>query len=142
MSTNFSPKRVFELGAHDARAVMLDTIDRSFKQKIEVVALDKKAPAERVRELGAGDILFVDQMELAPIVLDVLPMLAAGVFVQLRPVHYPFRDAALLRAFLMYNKDFQIRFWPSYLHQHCRDRLAVLPQISADAGALWIRKVS
>ena len=98
------------------------------------------------RELEAGDVLYVDSAdrssELSPLIFEILPQLRAGVWVQLRPVFYPLVHAPLLRAFLMYNGDFRIRFWPSFLHQHHRDRLSAIPQICADSGTLWIRKVS
>ena len=137
-----SPKRIFAWGASQGRAVMHDTIDRSFAKPIEVTSIDRSLPLSRFKELGAGDILYADGGDLPYLLFEALPAMSAGAYVQFRPVVYPFRRADLLHAFLQYNRDFQIRFWPSYLHQHCRDRLAVMPQLNADAATLWIRKVS
>jgi hypothetical protein len=129
-----SPKRVAAIGSKEGRAVILDTVDRSFERAIEV--------GTEWRRLAGGDVLWVESAEPGELVFEMLPGLSAGVFVGLSPIAYPFREAPLLRAFLMYNRDFQIRFWPSYLYQHQRDRLACIPQICADARVLWIRKVS
>ncbi len=119
------PRRVVELGAAEARAVL--------RQWIE--------PGSAPLSLDPGDLLYAGVSELPELLFEVLPSLPAGVFVQLREVLYPFRGVPLLRAFLQYNRDFQIRFWPSYLYQHARDRLAAFPQICADSGGIWIRKV-
>jgi hypothetical protein len=137
-----APKRIFEWGASRARQVMVDAIERSSAKSIELSSLDRSASSARWKELGAGDLLYVDGGDLPYLLFEALPAISAGAYVQFRPVEYPFRRAELLRAFLQYNRDFQIRFWPSYLHQHCRDRLALIPQLNADTGTLWIRKVS
>jgi hypothetical protein len=129
--------RRFSVRFPDAQAAMQRVVAPK-----KIVEWDRTFPREKLKELEAGDFLLVESKELAQVLFDVLPALSAGVYVQFRPVLYPFRGADLLRAFLQYNRDFQIRFWPSYLYQHCRDRLAAIPQLNADAATLWIRKVS
>jgi hypothetical protein len=86
--------------------------------------------------LGDGDILFVDSSHVTKtdsdvntIFFEVLPRLAAGVWVHVHDVFYPFEypkeycldrkwawnEMYLLRSFLQFNGEFFIRLFPSYL---------------------------
>src|SRR5262249_51820098 len=82
-------------------------------------------------ELAANDILFVDSSHVAKVHSDVnriffeiLPALAEGVSVQFHDIFYPFEypkewvyggrawnESYLLRAFLQYNRSFQVQFY-------------------------------
>ena len=57
----------------------------------------QEVPAARFRELGAGDILFIDSTHVSKtgsdvnrLLFEVLPSLAAGVYVHFHDVQYPF----------------------------------------------------
>jgi len=87
------------------------------------------------KTLQANDLLFVDSShvikagsDLCTILFEVLPILSPGVCIHFHDIRYPFQyqqdevmkgtlwnEAYLLRAFLMYNKDFAITFWLNYL---------------------------
>lgn len=85
--------------------------------------------------LSENDLLFVDSShvvkigsDLTTIMFEILPSLAPGVWIHFHDVRYPFQyprdlvsggsfwnEAYLLRAFLMYNRDFEIAFWLNHL---------------------------
>lgn len=85
--------------------------------------------------LQANDLLFIDSShvmkagsDLHTILFEVLPILSPGVCIHFHDIRYPFQyqkdmvmkgtfwnEAYLLRAFLMYNKNFEITFWLNYL---------------------------
>lgn len=85
--------------------------------------------------LQANDLLFIDSShvmkagsDLYTILFEVLPILSPGVCIHFHDIRYPFQyqkdavmkgifwnEAYLLRAFLMYNKNFEITFWLNYL---------------------------
>lgn len=109
----------------------------------------EEVPLERFDVLGRGDILFVDSTHVAKLGSDVnylfeqvLPRLAVGVVIHVHDVHWPFEyprswaeqgrawnEAYVLRAFLQFNRAFQITLWPNYLR-------AVRPELFADMAYL------
>lgn len=114
------------------------------------------------RELKAGDIFFVDTShvvktgsELNYILFEILPVLAKGVYIHFHDVFYPFEypkkwvyggrnwnEDYFLRAFLMYNSDFQIEIFGDFLHKHRPEAFAEMPLTSKDAGgSLWLQKI-
>jgi predicted O-methyltransferase YrrM len=96
-------------------------------------------PLSLFQKLGADDILFVDSShvsrtggDLNHIVFSVLPALAPGVVLHFHDVFWPFEypaawlqkglawnEAYLLRAFLMFNNDFEMLFWAPYAAAIC-----------------------
>ncbi|MEJ1237891.1 class I SAM-dependent methyltransferase [Chryseolinea sp. T2] len=92
----------------------------------------------RFEALNAGDILFIDSSHVAKYQSDVnfvffkvLPVLKSGVIIHFHDVFFPFEypiewlkqgrswnEAYLLRAFLMYNSNFEIMLFPSLLEMH------------------------
>ena len=123
------------------------------------------------RRLEANDILFVDSSHVAKtnsdvncVFFDILPLLRSGVYVHFHDVYYPFEyprewvfqgrawnEAYFLRAFLQYNREFEIEIFNSFLERfHC-DRLArELPlcvehaaadNIPASGLSIWLRRV-
>jgi hypothetical protein len=90
---------------------------------------------EIFRTLQAGDLLFIDSSHVMKTgsdvcveLFEILPVLRSGVFVHFHDILYPFEyplnfiknrifwnEAYAVRAFLMYNNAFTIRFWLSYL---------------------------
>jgi predicted O-methyltransferase YrrM len=113
--------------------------------------------------LSHSDILFVDSSHVAKvhsdvnlILFEILPILEEGVTIHFHDVFYPFEypkewvyqgkafnEAYLLRAFLQYNKIFQIQFFNSFLTYFYRDRfLSEMPLCLKNTGAsIWLRKL-
>jgi hypothetical protein len=85
--------------------------------------------------LEKNDLFFVDSShvskigsDLHTILFEILPRLKSGVYIHFHDIRFPFQyqkaltyqkifwnEAYLLRAFLMYNNDFEIIFWLNYL---------------------------
>jgi len=130
---------------------------RLLDQPIQQVSLDE------FRALEAGDVLFIDSTHVARVgsdvnheIFEVLPALAAGVYVHFHDIFYPFdyptdwveegrgwNEAYVLRAFLEYNQDFEIVLFNDLVHQRFPDRFArEFPLWARNPGAsLWLRKV-
>lgn len=121
--------------------------------------------------LERGDILFIDSSHVAKIdsdtlylVFSVLPALKSGVLVHIHDVLWPFEypkqwldegrawnEAYLVRAFLMYNRLFEMIFFNSFIAAHHRNMLerymplAVRHSASATTvgnSSLWLRKAA
>lgn len=98
--------------------------------KIEIVTEPVETlPLERFRALQSGDILFIDsthtvkfQSDVVREVLEVLPILAGGVYVHVHDIFFPhdyppewlieqrraWNEQYLLEAFLAYNREFEV----------------------------------
>jgi len=109
------------------------------------------AGAECVQELAAGDLFFVDSSHtLAPagelnlIILEMLPRLAPGVYAHFHDIYFPYdyspdllstalffsHESALLYAFLLMNRSFEIAGSLSMLHhQRPADLRRIFPDI-------------
>jgi predicted O-methyltransferase YrrM len=123
-----------------------------------------------VSELAANDLLFVDSSHVSKagsdlnlILFEILPRLAKGVYIHFHDVFWPFEypeayfdrgwawnEAYLLRAFLMYNREFQIALFGPFLTQFHGDRLArEMPLTMAHppswptlcGASIWLRRV-
>ncbi len=130
--------------------------------------------------LQNGDILFVDSSHVVKtgsdvnfIILEVLPRLQAGVIVHFHDIYLPYdyqrdllvtflhnNETALLRAFLCFNKHFNILFCLSHLHYERPNELRKIfseyrPQSNRDGlqdtrdlagkhfpSSIWLRVVS
>jgi predicted O-methyltransferase YrrM len=114
------------------------------------------------RELEPSDILFIDSSHLAKtgsdvncLVFKILPLLREGVYVHFHDVFYPFEypkewvyegrawnEAYLLRAFMQYNRAFQIEFFTSFLIEKHREVFESLMPLSRKCkGAnIWLKK--
>jgi len=114
------------------------------------------------KTLEANDVLFIDSTHVAKIGSDVnhlffkiLPLLAAGVFIHIHDIFYPFEypkewiyegrawnEAYMLRAFLTHNSAYEIVFWNDFLGTFHRDALErSLPMgLRNTGGAIWLRK--
>jgi hypothetical protein len=113
-------------------------------------------------ELADGDVLFVDSSHVAKVgsdvnrlVFEVFPRLRPGVLVHLHDIYYPFEyprawiyegrawnENYLLRAFLMYNPEFAIVLFNSYLERFHRPTIAATMPLWADnvGTSLWLRR--
>lgn len=190
MIDRLRPARIVEIGAGFSTACILDTIDRCNLGEIRYTILEPEAervlsllrPADRervtllgdrvqdaplaiFRELGAGDVLFVDSSHVAKTgsdvlfeVFEILPQLAPGVMIHFHDIFYPFEypadwifkenrswnEAYFLRAFLMHNAGYSIRFFNAFIFWRERETVAqIAPEILKNPGcSLWIEKVA
>jgi hypothetical protein len=118
-------------------------------------------------ELGESDILFVDsshvmksQSDVNFELFEILPRLKSGVVVHFHDVFWPFEypidwmqsrgyswnELYGLRAFLMYNHQFEIIFWNDAFPILCGDAVDAAPDaiktpfLKNPGGGLWLRK--
>lgn len=124
---------------------------------------------QRVQEVGlgpfealeAGDVLFIDSShvvkpgsDVAWLVFEVLPRLRPGVYVQIHDVFYPFEyperwiragfnwnEAYLVRAFLMYNRAFELVYFSSQQEQQHPDwfRRHMPLCLESPGQGIWLR---
>jgi hypothetical protein len=118
-------------------------------------------PIHFFESLNSGDILFIDSSHIAKvgsdvnfIIFDILPILKPGVLIHVHDILYPFEypkqwieegrfwnEAYLLKAFLMFNPQFQILLFNSYLAQCQKEFLTEIdPRLLAGGGSIWIQK--
>jgi predicted O-methyltransferase YrrM len=128
-------------------------------------------PLSFFERLEATDILFIDSShvlklgsDVAFLLLEVLPRLAPGVVIHVHDITTPFEyppewydegrawnEAPVLRAFLAFNRNFEMLFFCDYLVRFHRDTLAAemplalrQPRALAEGNAsvsLWLRRV-
>ncbi|MGA7159391.1 MAG: class I SAM-dependent methyltransferase, partial [Bacteroidota bacterium] len=115
-------------------------------------------------DLEENDILFIDSSHVCKtgsdvnkIFFEIFPRLHKKVLIHFHDVFFPFEypkawvlgwnsfgwnEAYFLRAFLMYNTDFEILFFNTYLEHRYRERFAkTMPDcLKNEGGSLWIRK--
>lgn len=115
--------------------------------------------------LEANDILFIDSTHVSKtgsdvnkIIFEILPMLKSGVIIHVHDIFYPFEypkdwvlgwkgfgwnEAYLLKAFLMYNTQFSILFFNTYLSHFERDwfELNMPLCLKNEGGSIWLKKM-
>lgn len=181
------PRKIIEIGSGFSSACMLDTIDslacdtrirfiEPYPDRLkslmraddwERCILDEKpvqdVPLEVFKELGPGDILFIDSTHVLKTGSDVhyelcniLPTLNAGVLIHFHDIHFPFEypdgwifklnkswnEIYALRLFLMYNNSFDIVFWGSYFAS-IQSKLieSICPKfLKNTGGSIWLKK--
>jgi len=125
----------------------------------------QKADSAIFEQLGSGDFLFIDSTHLMKTGSDVchelfniLPALKPGVFIHFHDIFWPFEygpnwvikenrswnEIYGLRAFLMYNKSFEIVFFNDYFVRNFR---SILEQeypvfLKNTGGSIWLRKLA
>ncbi len=181
------PKRVIEVGSGYSSCVMLDTNDQFFTDKMHLTFVEpyperllslirpeeknsldvrvsdlQEVELELFKELGPGDILFVDSTHVGKTGSDVnrfffeiFPALQPGVLIHIHDIFYPFEYPAkwvyegrgwnecyMLRAFLSYNSNFQIEFFSHYFYLFHRDLMEKLMPLCLKnpGGNIWLRK--
>jgi predicted O-methyltransferase YrrM len=114
--------------------------------------------------LEAGDILFVDSSHVSKtgsdvnhIYFEILPRLRPGVYVHIHDIGYPFEyprewvyqgrawnEAYLVRAFLQFNKAFEIQFYNGYWARRRYDELieAMPLLVHTQGSSLWLKRTS
>ncbi len=152
------PRRVVEIGSGFSSAVMLDTADRFLSPSPQFTFIEpyperlnsllrpedsqrakiiekplQHAPLDAIRELEAGDLLFIDSSHVVKfgsdvqlIFYEILPRLRPGVYVHFHDVFYPFEyPAHWLREGRYWNEDYFLRvflygnaLWSIYFFNH------------------------
>ena len=133
----------------------------------ERVTLLEKPLQEVASEIFAGlqanDILFIDSSHVAKtdsdvnhIFFRVLPLLKGGVFIHFHDIFYPFEypldwvyegrawnEAYLLRAFLQYNRQFEIQLFNSFIDWFHKEKyFRAMPLVKENTGgSIWIKKL-
>ena len=121
-------------------------------------------PLEVFAALEAGDILFIDSSHVSKVgsdvnrlFFDVLPALRPGVCIHIHDVagnlEYPaawlaegraWNEQYLLRAFLMYNRSFEIALFTAWLFdtrpEFFRERMPLCTR--GGGGQIWLRKTA
>ncbi|MCF8324877.1 MAG: class I SAM-dependent methyltransferase [Leadbetterella sp.] len=116
---------------------------------------------ETFEKLNYGDILFIDSTHVVKtgsdvnyILFEILPKLKSGVIIHFHDIFYPFEypkewvfmgrnwnEDYFLRAFLMYNKEFEIMLFSHYLNKHHKHIFTEMPLCLKNTGGnLWLRK--
>lgn len=127
-----------------------------------IVDAVQNVPLAAFRELGENDILFIDSSHVCKVgsdvnhlVFNVLPVLEPGVVIHFHDIGWPFEyplqwiidgrawnEAYLLRAFLQYNRSFEILVFNSYAYRTFRpffeERMPLY--LEKPGGSLWLRK--
>ncbi|GEM54861.1 hypothetical protein B0A58_04785 [Flavobacterium branchiophilum NBRC 15030 = ATCC 35035] len=133
------------------------------KQNIKVIEQDaQQIPLETFEVLEAGDILFIDSTHISKtgsdvnyILFEILPVLQKGVLIHFHDVFYPFEypkkwvfdgfnwnEDYILKAFLMYNSEFEIKIFPDYLHKLHPNCFINMPLCYQNTGGnIWIQKI-
>lgn len=118
-------------------------------------------PLAIFKKLKEGDVLFVDSTHVVKtgsdvnyILFEILPILQPGVLIHFHDIFYPFEypkdwvfggvgwnEAYFLKAYLMNNNKFEIRFFTDYLHVHHEQIFKEMPLFYKGSGSsLWIQK--
>ncbi len=114
--------------------------------------------------LEENDILLVDSTHVSKlnsdvnkIIFDIMPSLGKGVLVHFHDIFWPFEypknwikegrawnEAYILRAFLEFNKDFEIRFFADYLCQKKSEyfRKNMPLYLKNSGGNIWVQRVN
>lgn len=144
------PERLYKLLKEEDKKATKIIVD--FVQNIDVSVFE---------QLNEGDILFIDSSHVVKtgsdvhfVLFEILPKLKKGVYVHFHDIFYPFEypkkwvyegknwnEDYFLKAFLMYNNEFEIELFSHYLHTHHKDVFAQMPLCyKNEGGNLWIRR--
>jgi predicted O-methyltransferase YrrM len=125
------------------------------EKKVQDVSL------ETFEKLNNGDFLFIDSSHVVKtgsdvhyILFEILPRLKSGVLIHFHDIFYPFEypkdwvfmgrnwnEDYFLKAFLMYNNEFEIKLFSDYLHKHYQDAFKNMPLCYKNSGGnLWMLK--
>lgn len=133
-------------------------------QTLEGYMIDRvvqSVPLNVFEVLEANDILSVDSSHTAShdgdvnfLLFEVLPILQPGVLIHFHDIHYPFEypsswrnrpwnEAFMLRAFLQFNKEFEIVIWNNFLYREYTSKLEhYLPLCRKNpGGSLWLKRL-
>jgi predicted O-methyltransferase YrrM len=133
---------------------------------VRITLLEKplqEVASEVFAELQANDILFIDSSHVAKTDSDVnhiffriLPLLKSGVFIHFHDIFYPFEypldwvyegrawnEAYLLRAFLQYNRQFEIQLFNTFIDWFHKEKyFRAMPLVKENTGgSIWIKRL-
>jgi predicted O-methyltransferase YrrM len=138
---------------------LLTELDRENTNIVESFVQD--VDLDLFKSLEKDDVLFVDSShvvktgsDLHHILFNILPVLNEGVYIHFHDVFYPFEypkrwvfngfnwnEDYFLKAFLMYNTEFEIVLFSDYLHKFHKANFKSMPLTYKNTGGnLWIRK--
>ena len=121
----------------------------------------QEIPPEVFKELVSGDILFIDSThsvktgsDVNYILFEILPVLKKGVLIHFHDIHFPFEypkecvlsgfgwnETYFMKAFLRYNKEFEIILFSDYLHKFHKEIFKSMPLTYKNTGSnLWLVK--
>ncbi|NYB26254.1 MAG: class I SAM-dependent methyltransferase [Methanobacteriaceae archaeon] len=142
------PERLYSLMSEE---------DKTRNEVIDKIVQDVNL--EKYKELEPNDILFIDSSHVVKtgsdvqhIIFKILPVLKSGVYIHFHDIFYPFEypknwvinrkwswnEDYFLRAFLMYNNQFQIALSTKYLYEYHDE----VDYKGYDIGnSLWLKKV-
>jgi predicted O-methyltransferase YrrM len=184
---HFKPKKIIEVGSGFSSAVMLDTRQLFFEDRLQLTFIEpfpdrlytlitendktnstiivddlQNIDVSYFEQLDSNDILFIDSSHVSKtgsdvnyILFDILPKLKPGTLIHFHDVFYPFEypkdwvlsgrnwnEDYLLRAFLMYNKEFRVKIFSHFLHIHYKEVFSGMPLCYKNPGGnLWIQKI-
>ena len=143
--------------------LLRDLIWQSDEEHVRVIGQRvQDANLDVFRELEPNDILFIDSSHVAKtgsdvnyILFKILPLLREGVYIHFHDIFYPFEyppywvyegrawnEVYVLRAFLQYNRSFQIQFFSTFLiwkyQQMFESRFPLC--LKRAGGHLWMKK--
>lgn len=134
------------------------------QKKCSLITSDiQDVPNDIFAQLQSGDILFVDSShtsrigsDVNHIIFEILPTLNPGVFIHFHDIHWPFEyrrewivegkawnEAYLLRAFLMDNMQYKVRFYNRMLLEADRGSHQRTLEMFYDdklSGSFWLEK--
>ncbi len=124
----------------------------------------QKVPLTEFESLKSGDLLFIDSSHVSKygsdvnhLLFNVLPKLAPGVFVHFHDIFHAFEypdrwlregwywnECYLLRAFLAFNREWNIYFFNNYIAQIFKERIRQTMPICdrVAGGSLYLRKAA
>lgn len=124
----------------------------------------QSVPLQTFEELEAGDVFFVDSTHVSKagsdvnyVFFEILPTLKSGVLIHFHDIFYPFEypeewvfgwkgfgwnESYMLRNFMMYNYEFEILFFNSFMYQNHSEWISKnMPLFSYNpGGSIWLRK--
>ncbi|WP_229311521.1 class I SAM-dependent methyltransferase [Larkinella rosea] len=124
----------------------------------------QSVPLQGFEKLEKNDVFFVDSTHVSKtgsdvnyIFFEILPRLQSGVLIHFHDIFYPFEypeewvlgwkgfgwnESYMLRNFLMYNHDFEILFFNSFMQQNYSAWFSKhMPRfLNNPGGSIWLRK--
>lgn len=141
---------------------LFSLLDNKDKQNVLILEDSvQKVELEYFKKLERGDFLFIDSTHVSKtgsdvnhILFQILPVLQEGVIIHFHDIFYPFEypknwvmmgrnwnEDYILRAFLSYNNQFEIKVFSHYLHLHHSNVFSEMPLTYKNFGGnLWIEK--
>jgi predicted O-methyltransferase YrrM len=135
----------------------------SDKDLITLIESDvQKIPITTFEKLEKGDFLFIDSTHVSKtgsdvnyILFEILPFLKKGVLIHFHDIFHPFEypkewvfngvnwnECYMLKAFLMYNEMFKIKYFSHYLQSFHKSSFNKMPLCFNNSGSsLWIEKL-